>query len=68
MATMEGDLLATMEALTDMIYAMAKKVARPALTSVRNLVPFLSYLWPENSNRKRFPTILVATAEFVLST
>lgn len=34
----------TIEALTEIIYAIAKNVARPALTSVKNLEPFLSYL------------------------
>lgn len=47
---------------------MAKKVASPALISVKNLEPFLSYLCPENSSRNRRPTKLVATAVLVLST
>jgi hypothetical protein len=35
------DLLAVIEAFTEMMYAIAKKVANPALTSVKNLEPFL---------------------------
>lgn len=63
-----GNLLATIEALTEMMYAIAKKVANPALTSVKNLEPFRSCLWPENSSLNRRPTILLATAWFVFST
>jgi hypothetical protein len=63
-----SDLLAVIEALTEMIYAIAKKVARPALISVKNLEPFLSCLCPENSSLNRRPTILLATAIFVFST
>jgi hypothetical protein len=63
-----GDLLATIEALTEMMYAIAKKVANPALTSVKNLEPFRSCLCPENSSLNRRPTMLLATAWFVLST
>ena len=62
------DLLAVIEAFTEMIYAMAKNVASPALTSVKNLEPFLSNLCPENSNLNRRPTPLLATAMFVFST
>jgi hypothetical protein len=58
----------TIEAFTDMIYAIAKKVASPALTSVRNLDPFLSCLCPENSSLNRRPMALLATAMFVFST
>lgn len=65
---MDYDLLAVIDALTEMMYAIAKKVARPALISVKNLDPFLSCLCPENSRRNRRPTILFATAMFVLST
>jgi hypothetical protein len=50
------------------MYAMAKNVANPALTSVRNLVPFRSVLWPENSSLNRLPTTLWATAILVRST
>ncbi len=57
-----------MEALTEMMYAMAKKVAKPALTSVKNLEPFLSCLCPENSSLNRRPTKLLATAVLVFST
>lgn len=57
----------TIEALTEIMYAMAKKVARPALNSVKNLDPFLSFLCPENSNLNRLPTILLATAMLVFS-
>ena len=32
----------TMSALTEIMYAIAKKVARPARNSVKNLEPFLS--------------------------
>jgi len=62
------DLLAVIEAFTEMMYAIAKKVASPALTSVKNLEPFLSNLCPENSNLNRRPTTLLATAMFVFST
>jgi hypothetical protein len=62
------DLLAVIEAFTEMMYAIAKNVARPALTSVKNLEPFLSNLCPENSNLNRRPTTLLATAMFVFST
>jgi len=61
-------LLAVIEALTEMIYAIAKNVARPALISVKNLEPFLSCRCPENSSLNRRPTILLATAIFVFST
>jgi hypothetical protein len=61
-------VLAVIEALTEMIYAIAKNVASPALTSVKNLEPFLSNLCPENSNLNRRPTTLLATAIFVFST
>jgi hypothetical protein len=61
-------LLAVIEAFTEMMYAIAKNVASPALTSVKNLEPFLSNLCPENSNLKRRPTTLLATAMFVFST
>ena len=47
---------------------MAKNVASPARTSVKNLEPFLSCLCPENSSRNRRPTMLLATAVFVFST
>ena len=62
------DLLAVIEAFTEMMYAIAKNVASPALTSVKNLEPFLSNLCPENSNLNRRPTTLLATAMFVFST
>ena len=51
-----------------MMYAIAKKVANPALTSVKNLEPFLSRLLPENSSLKCRPSTLLATAVFVFST
>jgi hypothetical protein len=57
-----------MDALTDMIYAIAKNVAKPALTSVKNLDPFLSNICPENSRRNRRPIKLLATAMFVFVT
>jgi hypothetical protein len=63
-----GSLPATTDALTDMMYAIAKKVATPARISVKNLVPFLSYLCPENSKRNRLPITLLATIIFVFST
>ena len=58
----------TIEALTDTMYAIAKKVANPALTSVKNLEPFLSCRCPENSSLKCRPTTLLATAVLVFST
>lgn len=57
----------TIDAFTEIMYAIAKNVASPALISVRNRVPFLSSLCPENSRRNRRPTELLATAMFVLS-
>jgi hypothetical protein len=53
------------ESYTDMIYAMAKKVARPARISVKNLAFSRDLVCPEPSSRNLLLTMLFATASLI---
>lgn len=55
-------------AFTAMMYAIAKKVAKPARNSVRNSDPFRAFGWPEPSRRNHVPTGLFATRPLIEST
>jgi hypothetical protein len=55
----------SVESYTDMIYAMAKKVARPARISVKDLAFSRDLVCPEPSSRNLLPTILFATASLI---
>jgi hypothetical protein len=51
--------------LTEMIYAIAKKVAKPARISVRNLAFSRDFACPDPSSRNLLPTMLFATASLI---
>lgn len=51
--------------LTEMIYAMAKNVARPARISVKNLACSRAFKCPDPWSRNLLPIILLATASLI---